>query len=48
MNAPLGHSVRVVSHPPANQPTSTDRIQRALGALVADGKRSPNGRGEPH
>jgi hypothetical protein len=48
MNAPLGHSVRVVSHPPANRPTSTDKIEAALNALIEDGKRSQNGRGEPH
>jgi hypothetical protein len=28
--------------------TSTDKIERALNALIEDGRRSPNGRGEPH
>jgi hypothetical protein len=49
MNAPLGHSVRVISHPPEHKQTSTDRIEAALNALVEDGKRSrPNSRGESH
>jgi DNA-binding transcriptional MerR regulator len=48
MNAPIGHAVRVVSHPPDHRVTSTDKIERALNALIEDGKRSQNGRGEPH
>jgi hypothetical protein len=40
--------VRVVSHPPASQPTSTDKIEAALNALIEDGKRSQNGHGETH
>jgi hypothetical protein len=48
LNAAIGHAVRVVSHPPANAPTSTDKIEAALNALIKDGKRSQNGRGEPH
>jgi hypothetical protein len=48
LNPPIGHAVRVVQHPSANQPTSTDKIERALNALIADGKRSQSGRGEPH
>jgi hypothetical protein len=46
LNAPIGHAVRVVSHPAAHQPTSTARIEAELNALVADGKRSQsNGSG---
>jgi hypothetical protein len=51
LNAPIGHAVRVVSHPPQNQPTSTDRIEAALNALVEDQRRSQarkNGQGDPH
>jgi hypothetical protein len=48
-NAPIGHAVRVVSHPPVNKPTSTDRLEAALDALLADQRRSEaNGQGEPH
>jgi hypothetical protein len=48
LNPPICHAVRVVSHPPEHKQTSTDRIEAALNALVADGKRPQNGRGEPH
>jgi hypothetical protein len=48
LNPPIGHAVRVVSHPPENKPTSTDKIEAALKALSEDRKRSQNGRGEPH
>jgi hypothetical protein len=48
LNAPIGHAVRVVQHKPEHRQTSTDKIEAALNALVADGKRSQNGRGEPH
>ena len=49
LNAPIGHAVRVVQHPPEHQPTSTERIEAALAALIEDGKRSkPNGHGDPH
>ena len=49
LNAPIGHAVRVVQHPPVHQPTSTERIEAALAALVEDGRRSKsNGQGEPH
>ena len=48
LNAPIGHAVRVVQHVPEHRVTSTDRIEKALAALVEDGKRSQNGRGEPH
>jgi hypothetical protein len=47
LNAPLGHAVHVVQHVPEHRPTSTDRIEAALNALVAD-KRSRNGHSEPH
>jgi hypothetical protein len=33
MNAPIGHAVAVVQHPPEHQPTSTDRIEAALKEL---------------
>jgi hypothetical protein len=48
LNAPIGHAVRVVSHPPAHHETSTDKIERALNALVEDQRRSQaqkNGQG---
>jgi hypothetical protein len=49
LNAPIGHAVRVVSHPPEHQETSPDRIERALNALVEDQRRSKsNGQGDPH
>jgi hypothetical protein len=50
LNAPLGHAVHVVvQHPPAHHETSTDKIERALNALIEDGKRSKaNGKGESH
>jgi hypothetical protein len=38
LNAPLGHAVQVVQHPPANQPTNTDRIEAVLNALLAKPK----------
>ncbi len=48
LNAPIGHAVRVVSHPPEHRQTSTDRIEAAINALVADQRRNGNGSGEPH
>jgi hypothetical protein len=39
LNPPLGHAVRVVSHPPENKPTSTDRIEAALRALTDQRKK---------
>ena len=57
LNPMLGHAVHVVQHPPAHHETSTDKIERALNALIEDGKRSKanghsepkaNGEGEPH
>jgi hypothetical protein len=48
LNPPIGHAVRVVQHPPEHHETSTDKIERALNALIEDGKQSQNGRGEPH
>jgi hypothetical protein len=48
LNAPQGHAVRVVQHPPEHHETSTDRIERALDALITDQRRSQNGQGEPH
>ncbi len=45
LNPPLGAAVRVVQHAPVNQPTSTDKIEGALNALIADQRR---GNGEPH
>jgi hypothetical protein len=49
LNAPIGHAVRVVQHPPEHQETTTDRIERALNALVEDQRRSQsNGQGDPH
>jgi hypothetical protein len=50
LNAPIGHAVRVVQHPPEHRQTSTDKIEAALNALIEDGKRtrSQNGQGEPH
>jgi hypothetical protein len=35
LNAPIGHAVRVVSHPPEHRQSSTDRIEAALNALSA-------------
>jgi hypothetical protein len=46
LNAPLGHAVAVVQHPPENQLTSTDKIKAALNCLLEDGRR--NGSGDPH
>jgi hypothetical protein len=43
----IGHAVRLVSHSPANRPTSTDKIEAALNALLAD-QRAGNGSSEPH
>lgn len=37
LNPALGHSVAIVQHPPAHRETSTDRIERALNALIEDG-----------
>jgi hypothetical protein len=34
LNAPIGHAVAVVQHAPENRPTSTDRIEAAIKALV--------------
>jgi DNA-binding transcriptional MerR regulator len=49
LNPVLGHAVSIVQHPPTNKQTSTDRIEAALAALVADRRRSEaNGNGEPH
>jgi hypothetical protein len=50
LNASIGHAVRVVQHAPEQRETSTDKIERALAALIEDGKRtqSRNGQGEPH
>ena len=49
LNAPIGHAVRVVQHPPEHRETSTDKIERVLNALVEDGKRSKsNGHSESH
>lgn len=36
LNPVLGHAVSIVQHPPAHQPTSTDKIEAALNALLAD------------
>jgi hypothetical protein len=47
LNPPIGHAVRVVSHPPANKPTGTDKIEAALNAVIA-ARRSQNGHREPH
>jgi len=48
LNAPLGHAVHVVQHPPVHQPTSTDKIEAALNRLIEDGKRSKsNGHASP-
>jgi hypothetical protein len=47
-NAPIGHAVRVVSHPAENKPTSTDKLERVLNELIADQRRSQaNGHDEP-
>jgi hypothetical protein len=50
-NAPLGHVVRVVQ-PPAHRETSTDKLERALNALIEDQRREQangsNGQSEPH
>jgi hypothetical protein len=43
LNPPLGHAVRVVQHPPEHQPTSTDKIEAALNALIEDGRRKGSG-----
>jgi hypothetical protein len=43
LNAPIGHAVRVVQHPPEHCETSTDKIERALDALLEDQRRSQNG-----
>ncbi len=40
LNAPIGHAVRVVSHPPEHRETSTDKVERALNALIEDQRRS--------
>ncbi len=45
LNAPIGHAVRVVSHPPPHREEGIDRIERALAALAGDGAK--NGKG-PH
>jgi hypothetical protein len=47
LNAPIGHAVHVVQHEPVNQPTSTDRIEAALHALIAN-RPNGNGSGSPH
>ncbi len=47
LNAPIGHAVRVVSHPPANQPSNHDKMEAALNRLLAD-QRAGNGSSEPH
>jgi hypothetical protein len=46
LNSPIGHAVRVVSHPPANEPTNHDKIEAALDCLLAE-QRAGDG-GEPH
>jgi hypothetical protein len=50
LNPMLGHAVHVVQHPPAHRETSTDKIERALNALIEDQRRSQarSGNGEPH
>ena len=48
LNPVLGHAVSIVQHAPEHRESSTDRIERALANLLEDGKRSQNGRGEPH
>jgi hypothetical protein len=40
MNAPLGYAVSVVQYPLENQPTSTDKIEAALNALLRDQDRA--------
>lgn len=42
----LGHFVRVVQHEPASKPTSVDKIEAALNALLED--RTKNGSRGPH
>jgi hypothetical protein len=34
LNAPIGHAVAVIQHAPENRPTTTDRIEAAIKALV--------------
>jgi hypothetical protein len=46
-NAPIGHSVRVISHPPANEPTNTDKIDAATNRLLTD-QRGGNGLSKTH
>jgi DNA-binding transcriptional MerR regulator len=36
LNPVLGHAVSIVQHPPAHHETSTDKIERALNALIED------------
>lgn len=48
MNPPIGHAVRVVQHPSAHQPTSTDKIEAALNALLADPRAESTKNGSPN
>jgi hypothetical protein len=34
LNAPIGHAVAVIQHAPENRPTTTDKIEAAIRALV--------------
>jgi hypothetical protein len=36
LNPVLGHAVKIVQHEPVNKPTSTDKIEAALNALLTD------------
>jgi hypothetical protein len=51
LNPSPGFAVAVVQHPPANRETSTDKLEKAIAALVEDQRRSQaqkNGQGDPH
>ena len=48
LNPVLGHAVKIVQQEPVNKPTSTDKIEAALNALLEDQRRQANGEGEPH
>jgi hypothetical protein len=39
MNAPIGHALAIVQHPPKHQETSVDRIERVLRDLEEDGRK---------
>ncbi len=43
LNAPIGHAVRVVQHPPEHRQNATDRIEAAIDALIRDQRLQANG-----